>query len=84
MSAKLKWGHTNRGAKYRWGRLNAGVVAENWRLLMQSIVNLALTQVYHTERVHVTCLQHVRRDGVRRAGLLATADRCSGGSLSAG
>jgi len=31
------------------GRLNAGAVAENWRLLMRSIVNLARSQVYHTE-----------------------------------
>jgi len=28
---------------------NAGGVAENWRLSMQSIVNSARLQVYHTE-----------------------------------
>jgi len=29
---------------------NTGAVAENWRLLMRSVVNLAWLQVYHTER----------------------------------
>jgi len=48
--AKLKQGHSNGGAKCRWGRLNTGAVAENWRLSMRSIINLAWSQVYHTER----------------------------------
>jgi len=52
----------NRGAKFRWGRLNAGEVAENWRLSIWSVVNLAWSQVYHTERPS-TCafsvMQHV-------------------------
>ena len=39
----------NGGAKCRWGRLNADAVAENWRLSMRSIVNLAQSQVCHTE-----------------------------------
>jgi len=29
--------------------LNAGTVAENWRLSMQTVVNLGQSQVYHTE-----------------------------------
>jgi len=40
----------NGGAKWRLGRLNGGVVAENWRLLTWSVVNLVRSQVYHTER----------------------------------
>jgi len=43
-------GHHNRGAKYRWRRLSAGAVAENWRLSTRSVVILARSQVYHTER----------------------------------
>ena len=31
-------------------RLNADAVAENWRLSTRSVVNLARSQVYHTER----------------------------------
>jgi len=38
----------NEGAKCRWGKLNAGEVAENRRLSMRSIVNLAQSQVYYT------------------------------------
>ena len=57
------------------GRLNAGGVAENWRLSTRSAVSLARSQVYRTERPP-TCLQHVRRDAARRAGLSATADPC--------
>jgi len=49
ISAKLKQDHPNRGAKCRCHRLNAGVVADNWRLSMQSVVNWAQSQVYHTE-----------------------------------
>jgi len=58
------------------GRLNAVAVAENWQLSMRSIANLAQSRVYHTEgpTVHVTCLQHVRRDAAHFAGLSATAD----------
>jgi len=59
----------NGGAKCGWGRLSAGAVAENWRLSTRSVANLARTQVYHT------CLQHVRRDAARRAGLPATASQ---------
>jgi len=40
----------NGSTKCRWGRLNGGAVAANWRLSMQSVVNLARLQVYHTER----------------------------------
>ena len=40
----------NGGAKCRCGRLNAAEVAENRRLSTRSVVNLARTQVYHTER----------------------------------
>jgi len=32
------------------GRLKEGAVAENWRLSTRSVVNLARSQVYHTER----------------------------------
>jgi len=39
ISAKFKRGRPNGGAKCRWSRLNAGVVAENWRLSMRSVVN---------------------------------------------
>jgi len=49
ISPKLKRGHPSGGAECRWGRLNAGVVAENWRLLMGSVVSLAQSQVCHTE-----------------------------------
>ena len=52
-------------------RLNAGAVAENWRLSTRSVVNLAR---FSTLSVHVICLQHVRRDAARRAGLSATAN----------
>jgi len=34
----------------RWGRLHAGAVAANWRLSTRRVVNLARSQVYHTER----------------------------------
>jgi len=43
--------NTNGCAKYRWGRLNAIKVAENWRLSTWSVVNLARSQVYHTQRL---------------------------------
>ena len=49
ISAKLKRDHPNGGAKCRCHRLNAGVVAENWQLSMQSVVNWAQSQVYHTQ-----------------------------------
>jgi len=58
-----------------WGTLNAGAVAENWRLSTRSLVNLVWSQV-NTLSVHLICLQHVRRDPARRAGLSATADPC--------
>jgi len=58
------------GAKCGWGKLNTGAVAGNWRLSMQSIVNLSRAQVYDTERP--PCLQHVRCDVVHHAGLSAT------------
>ena len=50
------------------------VVAANWRLSTLSFANLVRSQVYHTERP--LCLQHVRRDAARRAGLSAIADPC--------
>jgi len=68
ISLKLKRGHPNGGAKCRWSRLNAGAVAANWRL--STVVSLSLNIV-----VHLICLQHVRRDAARRAGLLA--DPCN-------
>ena len=40
----------NEGAKCRRGRLNTGAVAENWRLSTRSVVNVARSQVHHTER----------------------------------
>jgi len=40
----------NKDAKCNWGRLKAAEAAGNWWLSMQSIVNLAWLQVYHTER----------------------------------
>jgi len=33
-----------------WGRLNAAEIGDNWRLSTRSVANLALSQVYHTER----------------------------------
>jgi len=56
--------------------LNAGAVAENWRLSMQIIVKLVLSQVYHTECVHHIRLQHVCHDAARRTGLSAATDPC--------
>jgi len=46
------WITPNRGTKCRWGwgRLNAGVVAANWGLSTQCVVNLVRSQIYHTER----------------------------------
>ena len=32
------------------GRLNAGAIAVKWRLSTRSVVNVARSQVYHTER----------------------------------
>jgi len=52
ISAKLKRGHSQRGVKCRWGRLNAVAVAENWLLSTQSVVNLARSQVYHTQSIN--------------------------------
>ena len=40
----------NTGTKCRWGKLNAGEVAENGQLSARSVVNLAWSQIYHTER----------------------------------
>jgi len=54
--------------------LNAGAVAENWRLSTRRVVNVVWSQVYHTDRPPYLCLQHVRRDGTRRASLSAIAD----------
>jgi len=59
-------------------RLNAGEVAENWRLSTRNVVNLARSQVYHTERPPL----HVRRGAARRAGLSATADASLTGCLN--
>jgi len=75
ISSKLKRSHPlQRRRQMQVGRLNTGAVAENWRLLKRSVVNLARSQVYHTERP--LRLQHVRRDAAHRAGLSATADPC--------
>ena len=60
----------NGGVKCRSGRLNAGAVAENWQLSTRSVVNLARSQVYHTERP--PCRRSP--DAARCAGLSATAD----------
>ena len=49
-SQNSKWVTHSGGTECRMGRLNAGVVAENWQLSAQSIVNLVRLQVYHTER----------------------------------
>jgi len=43
---------------------------------MRSVVNLVQSQVYQLS-VHFICLQHVRCNAARRAGLSATADPCS-------
>jgi len=47
----------NGGAKCRLGRLNAGEIAENWQLLMQSVVNwrkfIALSVHQHVHRAAV-------------------------------
>jgi len=58
----------NRGAK-RWATLNAGAIAACWRRSTRSVVNLARSQVYHTERPPSLF-------AARRAGLSATADPC--------
>ena len=50
ISAKLKRGHPNGGAKCRRCRLNAAAIPTNWRLSTRSVVNLVRLQVYHTER----------------------------------
>jgi len=44
ISAKLERGRSQPGAP------NAGGVIENWRLSTPSVVNVARSQVYHTER----------------------------------
>jgi len=66
ISAKLKQGHPNGGAKCRWGRLNAGAVAANWRLSTRSAVNLIRSQVYHTERPYCVCSTFAVMQGVAR------------------
>ena len=68
----------NGGAKCRWGRLNAGAIAADWRLSTQNvvIVNLARSQVYHTERPPYLFAARSPHDAARRAGLSATADLC--------
>ena len=48
-SAKLKRGHPQRRRQMQVGKLNTDAVAENWRLSTRNIVNLAQSQVYHTE-----------------------------------
>jgi len=59
----------NGGAKCRWGGLNAGAVAENWQLPTWSIINLAQSQVCHTEHPRYLFT-------ARHAGLSATARPC--------
>jgi len=60
----------NGGAKCRRGRLSAGAVSENLRISTRIVVNLA-----RSHSVHVICLQHVRRDAVRRAGIATLVRR---------
>jgi len=56
------------------GRLNAGAeLHENCRLSTQSVVNLARSQVYHTERLPYLFAAR----SPRRAGLSATAEPCT-------
>jgi len=50
ISAKLKRGHPQRRRQMQMGWVNAGAAAANWRLSTRSVVNLARSQVYHTER----------------------------------
>ena len=50
ISAKFERGHPNGGVKCRSGSLNTVAVAENWRLSTRSVVNLARSHVYHTQR----------------------------------
>jgi len=58
--------------KCRGGRLTAGAVAENWRLSMRSIGNLARSQVHHTEHPpYVFLMRHVRCDAAHRAGFVS-------------
>jgi len=59
----------NGGAKCRWGGLNAGAVAENWQLPTWSIINLAQSQVCHTEHPRYLFT-------ARHAGLSATGRPC--------
>ena len=76
ISAKLKQGQVtpNGSAKCRWDTLIAGAVAENWPLATRGVVNFG--REFITLNVHLICLQHVRRDAARRAGLSGTADPC--------
>jgi len=71
ISAKLKRGQPQQGAKCRWVRLDVGGVTANWRLSTWTVVNFVRSQVYHTERPPV-CFQHVRHDAARRTNLSAT------------
>jgi len=64
ISLKLKRDHAKRRRQLQvyGGRLNVCAVAANWRLSTRSVVNLARSQVEHTERspysvgVHVSFL----------------------------
>ena len=49
ISAKRKRDHPQWRRQMRLGRFTAGVVAENWQLSACGVVNLARSQVYHTE-----------------------------------
>jgi len=69
--AKLNGVTRNGGAKCRCGRLNAREVAENWRLLMRRIVNLARSQVNHNERPSARL-----SDTAHQTRLSVTADPC--------
>jgi len=73
MSAKLKRGHPNAGAKCRWVRLNAVAVAEIGNFRRQT-----LSTYLGRKLITLSSHLHVRRDAVRRAGLSATADPCYG------
>jgi len=62
----------NDDSKCKSGRLHAGEVAENWRLPIQSVANLARSRV-----ITLNFQLHVRYNAVCRARLLATSDPCS-------
>ena len=48
----------------------------SWKLATVDAKRCRLGRKFITLSVHLTCLQHVRLDAARRAGLSATADPC--------